>query len=228
MGRRRPFTGLPQISHPPTRNKSSSWPARWASKPLVKSRVTGPWSRTAVSPYESHLRQPSMGIEGRDQKSLSPSCRKPRSVSETGLILDRSLPWGRGRASQARTIEDWRIVVGDWEVYAVLGAGVPYETAAKLITALKRNTFTDRRTKPDTDRIPTDFLETLGASPRIAVAGREFEIMTGSGGGFVIRVALVGDRVELLATGFWVARCAIDPRHAPPTPMGRDRPTTYG
>ena len=78
-----------------------------------------------------------------------------------------------------------------------------YETAAKLMTALRRNAFIDRRTKPDTDAL--NFQDTLGSDPRIAVAGREFESHTGKIAGFFIRVALVGDRVELLATSLWIS-----------------------
>jgi hypothetical protein len=98
--------------------------------------------------------------------------------------------------------EVWSVADGDWSYDVILGDGVPYETAAKIILAIKRKTFVDQH-KPVDQPFGNELL--IGGPALLSQVGSHYELRMGSGGGLLLRIAIDGERVVLLSVDSWIS-----------------------
>lgn len=83
-----------------------------------------------------------------------------------------------------------------------LEQGVSYETAAKIVLAIKRRTFVDRRKRVEETPVGK---ELLLVPAYVRQVGGEYEVMMGKTGGLTLRVAVVGERLELISVDVWIS-----------------------
>jgi hypothetical protein len=105
----------------------------------------------------------------------------------------------------------WRVRDEDWHVDMYLGEGVSYENAAVIVRSIRRNGLTDRR-QPQDQTFDIPYIDastityirrphqTVWTSPGDS---RDYEVMTGESGGFVLLVRIVDGSVEVHRAGGW-------------------------
>jgi len=104
--------------------------------------------------------------------------------------------------TDAWTAVTWRISDGEWQRDVFL-QGVPYEVAAKLVLAMKRHTFVDRR-KANERRIEP--MNAVDNEATVSQSHGKYEVMSGRGGsGFIAELSIEGKDVVLLSVATWIS-----------------------
>ena len=121
-------------------------------------------------------------------------------TSGEGMV--RAGRWLTSRANITQR-EVWRIQDGVWHVDVEIGEGVPYDAAERIVLAVRRRELINRRPDhlgalklnidiPEVDPAGIFRIERAKSDP----AGF-YDVNTGSGWGFVLRVRIVDHKVEL-------------------------------
>jgi hypothetical protein len=118
---------------------------------------------------------------------------------------DKTSPYQSGgwtAQSSIVTHEEWTITERGWS-FGVRLSGVTYETASRIVLALKNKTYVDRRKSKEPHPFGDSLL--IGSSGTLSKEGDQYRLMMGSGGGLVVNLRVTPDAVEVLAVSQWVS-----------------------